>query len=112
MSSQLSGHEPVNLAMVICEVMASLESAWNLIRRLHGKKPDNREKPIRYEEEKLLFHQDNASGHRSITYLLLKTLYSPDLVTSDCYLFAETEALFVAKDKSLNKKDSKTLEKR
>ena len=85
------------------------------------------------KKKKVLFHQDNASYHKTIAMmaklhelhfeLLLHSFYSPDLAPSDYWLFAdlkrmlkvkrfgsneevilETEAYFEAKDKSFNKK--------
>lgn len=80
------------------------------------------------KKKKVVFYQGNAPGHRSIktmaktTELHMEMLphlpYSPDLVPTDCYLFAEltkmlagdrfvsnemivqTEHYFVTKDKS------------
>ena len=92
------------------------------------------------EEEKVLFHQDNAPCHKSITTmaklhkLLLELLqhppYSPDLAPSDYWLFAdlkrmlqgkrfgsnekvilETEVYSEAKDKSFYKKGTELLKK-
>ena len=92
------------------------------------------------EEEKMLFHHDNAQCHKSITTmarlhelhfeLLLYPPYSPDLAPSDYWLFtdlkrmlqvkrfgsneeviSETEAYFKAKDKMFYKKGIKLLEK-
>ena len=92
------------------------------------------------EEEKVLFHQDNALCHKSIvTMAKLHELHfkllphppnTPDLAPSDYWLFAdvkrmlqgkrfgsnekmisETEAYFEAKDKSFYKKGIKLLEK-
>ena len=91
------------------------------------------------EEEKMLFHQDNAPCHKSIA--MMAKLYelhfelhlhppcSPDLIPSDYWLFAdlkrifqgkrfgsneevilETEAYFEAKDKLFYKKDIELLE--
>ena len=92
------------------------------------------------EEEKLLFHQDNALCYKLIAMmaklqdlhfeLLPHSPYSPDLATSDYWLFAdlkgilqgkrfgsikkvvwETEVYFEAKDKSFYKKGIKLFEK-
>lgn len=90
------------------------------------------------KKKKVLFHQDNAPCHKSIATmaklhfeLLPHPPYSPDLASSDYYLFAdlkrmlqgkrfgsneeviaETEAYFEAKDKSFYKKGIEMLEKR
>ena len=92
------------------------------------------------KKKKVLFHQDNAACHKSIATmaklhelhfeLLLHPPYSPDLASSNYWLFAnlkrmlqgkrfgsneevilETEAYFEAKDKSFNKKGIELLEK-
>ena len=91
-------------------------------------------------KKEVLFHQDNASCHKSIATMVklhelhFKSLphppYSPDLALSDYWLFAdlkrmlqgkrfgsneevilETETYFEAKDKSFYKKGIKLLEK-
>ena len=101
----------------------------------------NCQKTATHEEEKILFHQDNALGHKSIVTmakshelgfeLLPHPPYSPNLAPSDYYLFAdlkkmlagkkfntneeviaETEANFEAKDKSFYKEGVETLERR
>ena len=93
------------------------------------------------KEKKVLFHQDSAPCHKSITTmiklhkllfeLLPHPAYSPYLTSSDYYLFAdlkimlqgkrfgsnegviaETEAYIEAKDKSFYKKGIEMLEKR
>ena len=90
-------------------------------------------------EEKVLFHQDNAPCHKSITTmtklhefhfkLVPHPPYYPDLAPSDYWLFAdlkrmlqgkrfgsneerisETEAYFETKDLSFNKKGIKLLD--
>ena len=92
------------------------------------------------KKKKVLFHQDNAPCHKSITTmaklhelyfeLLPHPPYSPDLTPSNYWLFAdlkrmpqgkwfdsneevilETKAYFEAKDKSFYKKGIKLLEK-
>ena len=92
------------------------------------------------KKKNMLFHQDNAPCHKSITTmaklhelhfeLLLYPPYSPDLAPSNCWLFVdlkrmlqvkrfgpneevilETEAYFEAKDKSFYKKVMELLEK-
>ena len=99
------------------------------------------EKRPQIKKKKVLFHQDNALCHKSLTTLAkfdelsFKLLphppYSPDLAPSDYYLFAglkkmlqgkrfysyeevitETNAYFEAKDKSFYKKGIEMLEKR
>ena len=96
---------------------------------------------LQIKKEIVLFHQDNALGHKSIAMmaklhelhfeLCLHPPYSPDLAISDYWLFAdlkrmfqrkrlgsnekvilETEAYFKAKDKLFNKKGIELLEKR
>ena len=93
------------------------------------------------KKKKVLLHQDNALCHKSIIImgklhelhfkLLLHPPYSPDLASSDDWLFAdlkrmlqekrfgsieelilETEMYFETKDKSFYKKGLKLLEKR
>ena len=95
----------------------------------------------RNQKKMVLFHQDNASSQKSIVTmaklherhfeLLLKPPYSPDLVPSKYWLFAdlkeglqgkrldsietvisETAAYFKVKVKSINKKGVELLEKR
>ena len=101
----------------------------------------NCQKTATNEEEKVLFHQDNAPCHKSIAMmaklhelhfeLLPHPPYSPDLAHSNYRLFAdlkrmlqgkrfgsnekvisETEVYFEAKDKSFCKKGIELLEKR
>ena len=100
----------------------------------------NSHKMATNEEEKVLFHQDNALYQKLITEmaklhelhfeLLPHPTYSPDLASSDYWLFAdikrmlqgkrfssseevisETKVYFEAKDKSFNKKGIELLEK-
>ena len=101
----------------------------------------NRKKTATNEKEKILFHQDNASCHKSIAMmaklhglhfeLFPHPHYSSDLAPSGYWLFAdlkrmlqrktfdsneevisENEAYFEAKDKSFYKKGIEWLEKR
>ena len=88
------------------------------------------EKRLQMKKKKVLFHQDNAPCELSFE-LLPHPPYSPNLVPSDYYLFAdlkkmlqgkkfysneeiitETNAYFVAKDKSFYKRGIEMLEKR
>ena len=97
-------------------------------------------KQTQMKKKKVLFHQDNALGHKSIATiaklhelhfeLLPYPPYSPDLAPKDYWLFAdlkrmlqgkkfgsneevisETEAYFEAKNKSFYKKGIELLEK-
>ena len=99
------------------------------------------EKRLQMKKKKVLFHQDNAPCHKSLATmaklnelsfeLLPHPPYSPDLASSDYYLFAElkkmfqgkrfysneeviteTNAYFEAKDKLFYKKGIEMLEKR
>ena len=86
----------------------------------------NCQKTATNEEEKVLFHQDNALFLKSITMmaklheshfkLLLHPPYSIDLVPSNYWLFADLKRMlqgkrFGAKDKLFNKKVIELLEK-
>ena len=100
----------------------------------------NHQKQLQMKKKKVLFHQDNAPCYKSIAMmakihelhikLLLHPPYSPDLATSDYWLFAdlkrmlqgkrtdsnekvisETETYFEAKDKLFYKKGIELLEK-
>ena len=98
------------------------------------------EKRLQMKKKKVLFHQDKAPCHKSLTTmaklnelsfeLLPQPPYSPDLAPSDYYLFAdlkkmlqrkkfysneevntEANAYFEGKDKSFYKKGIEMLEK-
>ena len=99
------------------------------------------EKRLQMKKKKVLFHQDNAPCHKTLAtmaklnelsfVLLPHPPYSPDLASSDYYLFSDlkkmlqgrrfysseevitdTNAYFEAKDKSFYKKGIEMLEKR
>jgi hypothetical protein len=68
--------------------MALLEHLNDEIKKKNG--------PIR--RKKVLFHQDNALCHS----LLPHSLYSPDLASSDLFLFADLKRMLAGKKTSTN----------
>ena len=115
----------------------TINSKYYIALLVHLKEENTKKQP--QMKKKVLFHQDNAPYHKSITTmaklhelhfeLLPPTLYSPDLALKDYWLFTdfkkmlqekkfgsneevilETEAYFEVKNKSFYKKGIKLSE--
>jgi hypothetical protein len=72
----------------------------------------SRKKTAQFEEKKVQFHQDNALCHKSIKTtaklhelsceLLPHSPCSPDLASSDIFLFADIKRMLAGKKSSTN----------